>query len=173
MRFIKARRATALMAVCALVGAAAGINGAGAATTKSKQRSASTSQNVRPPRDGRGGPGVHASVVRLDKAGDAFVTVTEGDGIVKSVTGDQLTITEGTKTVTYKDEAITVGSDATVYRNGAKAAIGDLKVGDHVHVSQSSDGTFVFAGDAAHRPGLGHHGPGGDGDGDGPPPSDQ
>jgi hypothetical protein len=98
---------------------------------------------------------VHAEAVVLNKAGTAFITATEDNGIVVSVSGDQLTLKEGTKTVTYKTLTITVPGDAKVYRNGSSAQLSDLKAGDHAHVSQSSDGTVVFAGDKAHGPGPG------------------
>ena len=85
----------------------------------------------------------------LNKAGKAFITETEDIGKVKSVSGDQLVITEGVKNVTYKDVTLTIPSNATVVRNFAKAQLSDLKTGDFVHVSQSSDGTFVLASDAS------------------------
>jgi len=106
-----------------------------------------------------GGPPVHAEVVVLNKAGSGFVTVTEDNGRVDSVSGDQLKITEsakkGSATITYdKDVTLTVPSDATVRRNGATAKLGDLKAGDHVRVAKSSDGTTVDAFDAQHHPGF-------------------
>jgi hypothetical protein len=152
-------------ALCALVGATAGIAGSSAAT-KSTGKTAQA-HRADGPRMLRGGPPVHAEAVVLNKAGTGFVTVTEDAGTVKSVSGDQLTITEsarkGSTTVTYKDATLTIPSDATIRRNGATASLGDLKAGDHVHVASSSDGTFVDAFDSSHRPPR--HGPGG------PPPA--
>lgn len=40
-----------------------------------------------------------------------------------------------------------------VYRNDSAAKLGDLRTGDRVHVSQSSEGTTVFAADAQHQRG--------------------
>jgi hypothetical protein len=122
---------------------------------------------------GHGGPGhgpVHAEEVVLDKAGTAFITETEDSGKVKSTSGSDVTITEGTGTVTYKDVTVTIPDGATIMRNGKTAAVADLKAGDFIHVSRSSDGAFVFAADSSFRPPMG----GGDRDGDhrgfGPPP---
>src|SRR4051812_14399561 len=122
----------------------------------------------------RRGPAVHAELVVPNKDGNGFITVTMDSGTVKSVNGDQVTITEGTDKATYKDATLTIPSDATVRRNFADAKLSDLKDGDHVHVSQSSEGTVVFAIDAAHedqRPGPGWgHGAGRPGPYGGPPP---
>jgi hypothetical protein len=102
---------------------------------------------------------VHADAVVLNKAGNGFITQTEDKGKVKSVSGAQLTITEGVGNVTYKDVTLTIPSNATIVRNFAKAQLSALKAGDFVHVSQSSEGTFVLAADSSHRPsGRGHFG---------------
>src|SRR5437870_8035472 len=144
--------------LCAAIGAAAGIAGSSASTSsKSSSKAARAANHDRPPlgpfRLG-GGPPVHSESVVLNKARDAFITVTTDAGTVKSVSGDQLTITEGTKALTYKDATVTIPGDATIRRNGAKPALGDLKAGDHVIVSRSSDGTFVGPFDSQHRPPL-------------------
>lgn len=168
MRLTTPKRALAAIAACALLGAGIGITGAGAATSaKSNARSSQNSNANRPPDGRRGGPPVHAEAVRLNAAGDKFITVTEDSGVVKSVSGDDVTITEGTKTVTYKDVTISIPDGATIKRNGETAQLSDLKAGDHVHVEQSSDGTNVFAGDDSFRMGGPDRGPGGHG---GPPP---
>jgi hypothetical protein len=121
-----------------------------------------------------GGPAVHAELVVPNKDGNGFLAVTMDSGKVKSVSGDQLTISEGTDKATYKDPTLTISSNATVRRNFADAKLSDLKDGDHVHVSQSSEGTFVFAVDDVHqdqRPGPGWgHGAGRPGPSGGPPP---
>ncbi len=165
MRIAKTSRALVALTMCALIGAGAGIAGAGAAsTTSSKSKSAQSTRSAARNADRpgmRGGPPVHAEVVRLNKAGDKFITATEDSGVVKSVSGNDLTITEGTKTVTYKDVTISIADGATISRNGSTAQLSDLKAGDHVHVSQSSDGTDVHAFDDSHQPprGPGHGGP--------------
>lgn len=178
MKFSNRMRAGIAVAACAAVGAAGGIAGSAAAPNKTKASSSAagtypTGNSARPPgrghRGGPGGPGghaVHAEEVVLNKAGTAFITETEDSGKVKSVSGSDVTITEGIGSVTYKDVTITLPAGAKIVRNGKTATAGDLKAGDFVHVSQSSDGTFVFAGDASFRP----EGPGRGHDHDGPRP---
>jgi hypothetical protein len=100
----------------------------------------------------------------LDKAGKAFITETEDSGTIASVSGRDVTIAEGIGAVTYKDVTITLPTDATIERNGKTATVDDLKAGDRIHVTRSSDGTSALAGDASWRPG-----PGGHRDGHGPP----
>jgi hypothetical protein len=174
MKYSTRVKAGFVIALCAIAGAAAGIAGGAAAPSGQKARS---SRAMKPPGRPFGrGPEVHAVAVVLNKAGNGFVTVTEDSGTVESVSGNQLTIKEGTKSVTYKTVPLTIPSGATVYRNFAKAQLSDLKAGDRVHVAQSSEGVFVMADDGSHRPpfrdGPGHgHGPGPDGPGpEGPRP---
>ncbi len=68
---------------------------------------------------------------------------------------------------------VSVPGGATVVRNGRKTALADLKTGDRVHISTSSEGAFVFAFDKSFR-GFGDregdHGPAGPGFRGGPPP---
>jgi hypothetical protein len=171
MRFTNKARAAAALAACVAVGVVGGIAGSMAAPSKSTtKKAAARSAAVRAAGDrgpgghhgGPGGRAVHSEEVVLNKAGTAFVTETEDNGKVKSVSGNDVTITEGTGTVTYKDVTVTIASGAKVTRNGATAAVSDLKAGDNISVSSSSDGTTVFAFDSTHQP---MHGPG---DGDGP-----
>ena len=119
-----------------------------------------------------GGPAVHEDAVVLDKAGTGFITATVDNGVVKSLSGDSLTVTEGLRSVTYKTVTLTIPANATVMRNFNKATLSDLKTGDRVHVAQSSDGTTVFADDGTQRPprgGRDHFGPGGPGGPDSDP----
>ena len=148
-------RAGAVLGVCALLGAIAGIAGSAAAPSAKKSTKANAAQRSnRPPgppgRGPFGGPAVHSESVVLNKAGTAFENVTIDNGTVKSVSGDQLTLTEAAKKVTYKDVTVTVPSNATVIRNHAKAQLADLKAGDRVHVIQAPEGVSVIADDAAH-----------------------
>jgi hypothetical protein len=169
-----------VVGACALVGAIGGIAGSAAApSTSQTQTTTNGHKGWGPGRGGRpgfagGGPAVHAELVVPNKDGNGFITVTMDSGKVKSSSGDQLTITEGTDKATYKDATLTIPSTATVRRNFADAKLSDLKDGDQVHVSQSSEGTFVFAVDDAHqgqRPGPGWgHGAGRPGPYGGPPP---
>jgi hypothetical protein len=96
-----------------------------------------------------GGPPVHSEMIVPTKDGKDFETVTQDDGKVQSVSGDQLTITEGTEEATYKTVTLDIPSDSKVIRNGKEADLGDLQSGDQVHVSQAPEGSFVFATDGS------------------------
>jgi hypothetical protein len=147
------KRVVPVAGVCALAGAGAGI--AGSAAAPSSGRNAPQGAGVWSAHSGPdhrfllGGPPVHDQAVVLNKAGNGFITVTRDHGKVKSISGSDITITEGVGSVKYKDVTITIPSGATIYRNGAKATVADIKAGDHVVVSQSAEGTMVLAGDRA------------------------
>ena len=183
-------RTAAVGATCALVGGAAGIAGSSASTNHTaKERVAHAAARAGATRSGMAigpgfaigipgdaaGPPVHSeSVVPNEKGG--FDAVTMDRGTFSSLSGEQLTITEGTKSATYKTVTLTIPSNATVYRNGEKAALSDIKSGDTVTVMQSPSGTMVNAFDAEHEPKLQIH-KGGEGSGpairkagEGPPP---
>src|SRR5436189_4656309 len=133
MKITAPRRALLAIAACALIGASIGMAGAGAATSsKSKSASTTTRNANRPPGGMRGGPPVHAEEVRLNKAGDKFITVTEDSGTVKSISGNDVTITEGVGNVTYKDVTVTVPSDARSEERRVGKQLSDRKAGDHV-----------------------------------------
>jgi hypothetical protein len=107
-----------------------------------------------------GGPPVHSELVVPTKDGKDFETVTQDDGKVQSVSGDQLTITEGTEEATYKTVTLDIPSDAKVVRNGKEVDLSDLQAGDQAHVSQSPEGSFVFAADGSFFKKLRFHGRG-------------
>jgi hypothetical protein len=150
-------RMGAVGAACVLVGGAAGIAASSASSpkpTKHAGASAAIAQGPGPP-FGFGvladvaSPPVHSvSVVPNDKGG--FDTVTMDRGRFSSLSGDQLTITEGTKTATYKTVTLTIPSGATVRRNREAAKLSDLKSADTVMVLQSPQGTVVAAHDEQH-----------------------
>jgi hypothetical protein len=148
-----------LAAGCAVVGAVAGL--AGSAASPSSSSSSKPVPGYGPPhfRDhdgprgaGRIGPPIHAEAVVPKSSGSGFETVTEDNGKLKSRSGSDLTITEGTETQTYKDATVTVPSGAKVFRNGKKASLDDLQDGDFVHVATSPEQTIVIARDANFRP---------------------
>jgi hypothetical protein len=154
---------TIVIAVCALVGALAGIAGSAAAPSKSSKKSSADMQKRHAlKRAFRAGPGfapgfgfgpVHAEAVVPNKDGTGFVTVTTDAGTLNSVDGTSVHIKEGTDKKVYKDDvAIDVGSDATVIRNHEKAKLSDLKAGDHVRViTGAPKGNIVIAEDDAFR----------------------
>ncbi len=165
MKRTRFTQVAAAAAICATVAAMIGIASGAAAPAKNAGKGAQTRafRGLPPPPNGRGfrahmrgkgpapfgGPPVHSEMVVPNKAGDDFITVTQDSGKVESVSGDQITITEGTKQATYKTVSIDVPSNAKVLRNGKQAELSDLPSGDQVHVSQSPQGSFVFATDGA------------------------
>lgn len=164
-------------AVCALAGTAAGISQSSAAKKVTAHRSSTQGAPSGAPGAGRpdghhgpGGPGgeVHSVEVVLNKAGTAFINETTDSGTIKEVdsSGGSITITEGTKSVTYGTPTITIPSAATVTLDGKTSTLSALKIGDQVRVSSSSDGTTVFATDSSFKPGE----MGGPGHGWGGPP---
>jgi hypothetical protein len=150
-------RMGAVGAVCALVGGAAGIAASSASSptqTKAAGASAVIAEGPGPwfgfgPLADAAGPPVHSENVVPNKKG-GFDSVTMDRGSFSSLSADQLTITEGTKTATYKTVTLTIPSGATVRRNGEAAKLSDLKSGDTVMVLQSPQGTVVTAHDAQH-----------------------
>ncbi len=171
------RRITFVIAICALVGALAGIAGSAAAPSKSskatqaqkKAAKAKAKAQARAQKKAllharRGGPGlrffgpggpdggpVHSETVIPNADGTDFITITADAGVLTKVDGNTLHIKQGTDKKTYKeDAAIDVGSSPTVVRNHEKAALSDLKEGDHVRIIQGGPkGTFVIAEDDA------------------------
>jgi hypothetical protein len=178
---------SAVGAVCALAGGAIGIAGSSASSPSQPRtlgwRADGPRVALAGPMLGFGplldaaGPPVHSDAVVPNEKG-GFDTVTMDRGSFSSLSGDQLTITEGTKTATYKTVTLTIPSNATVRRNEEKAQLSDLKAGDEVMVAQSPNGTFVVAHDAQHPgplPLAVRVTPGGQGPpqlrGEGPPPA--
>jgi hypothetical protein len=142
-------KAGAAAASCAAIGAVAGITGSAAAPSKSKAPG-------RPPmfEKHRGefhGPPIHSEAV-VPKPGGGFETVVGDSGKLKSRSGNDLTITEGTRTEKYKDVTVSIPGDAKIFRNGKTAALDDLKDGDRVHVEKTAERTVVVAFDASFRP---------------------
>jgi hypothetical protein len=143
-------------AVCAVAGGAAGIAGSSASSShaaKSAESGAAIAEGPGPLlRLGIGdaaGPPVHSDMVVPNQKG-GFDTITMDHGSFSSLSGDKLTITEGTKTATYKTVTLTIPSSATVRRNDQAAQLSDLKSGDTVLIAQSPNGTVVDAHDAQH-----------------------
>jgi hypothetical protein len=86
---------------------------------------------------------VHADAVIDTKSG--FVTVTLDRGFVQSVSGQQLTIREGTKKATYKTVTLTIPSNAKVRNNKKTATLSALTAGERVWVLQGPNATHVIA----------------------------
>ncbi len=86
---------------------------------------------------------VQASVVVATKSG--FETVTVERGFVQSVSGQQLTIREGTKKATYKIVTVTVPAGAKVRDNRQASALSALTAGQRVAVVRAPQRTWVIA----------------------------
>jgi hypothetical protein len=86
---------------------------------------------------------VQGSAVVHTKQG--FATVTFQRGKLDSVSGQQLTITEGTPKATYKTVTVTVPANAVVRDDRRKAALSDLKAGQRVLVLHAPKRTYVIA----------------------------
>ena len=137
----------ALAVSCMIIGAGAGasmIGSAGAATTSSsavKATHAHAGLRLRARR--LLGRTVHGDFVLATKQG--FVTVTVDRGRVQSVNGQQLTLTEGTKTQTYKTVTLTIPSNAKIRDSKKLVSLGDVKQGQRVMVVQAPQHTWVIA----------------------------
>jgi hypothetical protein len=168
-------RTSAVGALCAVAGGAAGIAGTSASSSRTPgaanfgHRHGFLGFGAGPLADAAGPP-VHSDAVVPNKSG-GFDTITMDRGSFSSLSGDKLTITEGTKTATYKTVTLTIPPGATIRRNDQKAQLPDLKAGDEVTVLQNPKATIVLARDAQHqldfKPGPLGHGDGIPGEGRG------
>jgi hypothetical protein len=86
---------------------------------------------------------VQANLVVATKSG--FDTVTVDRGFVQSVSGQQLTIREGTKKATYKDVTLTIPSNAKVRDNRRSSTLSALTAGQRVAVVEAPQRTWVIA----------------------------
>jgi hypothetical protein len=86
---------------------------------------------------------VHADAVVPTKTG--FATVILDRGKVTGVSGNQLTLQEGTAKATYKTVTLTIPATANVRENGKKATLADVKTGQQAAVVQMPQRTLVRA----------------------------
>ncbi len=86
---------------------------------------------------------VHGELVIPIKTG--FATVTFDRGSVESVSGQQLTLREGTKRQTYKTVTLTIPAGALVRINRQAATLSQLTAGERVLVFQGPKRTLVSA----------------------------
>jgi hypothetical protein len=147
MSFI--RRHTRLLtigAACAVAGAgASAIATAGAAGTTTTTGSSATHPAAARAVARRAvlRRAVQGNVVVATKSG--FATVTLNRGFVQTVSGQQLTIREGTKKATYKTVTLMIPSGAKVRDNGQTASLSQLTTGQRVGVVQGPKNTWVIA----------------------------
>jgi hypothetical protein len=86
---------------------------------------------------------VHGDVVVHTKKG--FVNVTFDRGKVDSISGRQLTLTEGTPKASYETVTVTVPANAVVRDNGRRAALTGVTPGQRVLVLTAPHRTYVIA----------------------------
>ena len=150
MRTSKIGRIVAVAGVCAAVGASAAVVGNAASAPSSSAAAAKPAKAGA--KNGRGPMralrrAVHADAVVPTKDG-RFVTVTMDRGIVQSVSGDQLTLKEGTKKATYKTVTLTIPANAVVRLNRRAAKLSDVKSGQRATVVRGAKRTGVIVRDA-------------------------
>jgi len=147
MSFLRRHTRIAVVALsCVALGAgASAIASAGAATGTTAK--AAHAHGRHHGLDGRGmrwaRRAVHAQLVVPTKQG--FVNVTVDRGTVDSVSGSQLTLTEGTRRQTYKTVTLSISSAAKVRGNRQTASLSSLRKGQRVIVVQAPRRTFVVA----------------------------
>jgi hypothetical protein len=154
---ITGARLLAVGVVCASAGAGAGAI-ASASASGPPGPGAPAGPRAHHPRAGRSGrahprmwargPGrlraaVHGSLVVPYRGG--FATVTFDRGSVKSLSGQELTITEGTRRATYATLTLAIPTGAIVRDNGRRASLGSLQPGERVVVVRGPAATRVIA----------------------------
>jgi len=146
---------------CVAIGAAgSAIATAGAASSTTSTTSTGSSTTANAPRVRKAPPSgaadhphflvralerraVQANVVVATRSGFANVTIDRG--FVQSVSGQQLTIREGTKSATYKTVTLTIPSNAKVRDNRRASTLSSLTAGQRVVVVQVPQRTWVVA----------------------------
>jgi hypothetical protein len=137
---------------CAALGAGvSAIATAGAATSATAGTTTSGHAAAQAGKTGKASTGrlrrlaraVQGSVVVHTKNG--FATVTFERGKVASVSGQRLTITEGTPKAAYRTVTVTVPANAVVRDDRRKATLSDVKPGQRVLVLAAPKRTYVVA----------------------------
>jgi hypothetical protein len=138
-----------LVAVCCVaVGAGISAIATAGAATSSSSSSGSSHSAAKHPRARAGAlrrlaRAVQGSAVLRTKGG--FSTVTFERGRVDSVSGQQLTLTEGTRKASYKTVTVTIPANAVVRDNRQKATLSDVKAGQRALVLAAPKRTYVIA----------------------------
>lgn len=146
MSFIRNRLNLRLLLVatsCLAIGAGASAIATAGASTGNASGASNHAAHARHARHRLFSRAVHGDLVVHTKAG--FVTVTLDRGVVQSVSGQQLTLAEGTKKATYKTLTLSIPASARVRVNRQKATLADVKPGQRVVVLQGLKRTQVIA----------------------------
>jgi hypothetical protein len=143
----KHSRLVVVAVMCVVVGAGASAIAVAGASTSTPARTGKAAHAGKASRAGGlrrlAARSVHGELVVPSKQG--FVTVTFDRGKVDSVSGQQLTITEGTRKASYKNVTVTIPTTAIVRDDRQKASLSDLKAGQRVIVVQAPKRTLVVA----------------------------
>jgi hypothetical protein len=146
------RRGLALAITCVAVGVGIGaITSAGATTTTTAASSAKAgSAVVVPARHGR--LRRRGALLRRAVQGDVVVRTASGfgtvsfqRGTVESISGTQLTLTEGTRKASYRSVTVTLPAQAVVRDDGKQASLSSVTPGQRVVVIHAPRRTFVLA----------------------------
>ncbi len=134
-------RTCAVGLTCAAVGAGAGIldsasGASSAAAGKAKSGAKAGSRGLR--------AAVHADAV-VPVRGGGFAAATYDRGFVASISGNDLTLREGTKKATYKTVTLSIPVGATVRLDRQPAQLADLRAGDRVRVLHGPNRTRIAA----------------------------
>ena len=140
-------------AACAAAGAGAGaIATAGAAGTSTAAASSAGASSAHTAAATRARRALARRAIQGDlvvATRNGFATFTLNRGFVQSVSGQQLTIREGTRKATYKTVTLTIPAGAKVRNNGQSAGLSQLTAGERVGVVQGPKLTRVIARNAA------------------------
>jgi hypothetical protein len=127
---------------CAVIGAgASAIASAGASTSPTATGKARSARSMGLRRWER--RAVQGELVLHTKQG--FETVTFERGTVESVSGQQLTLAEGTAKASYKTVTLTIPATARVRDNGHTSTLSEVTKGQRVTVITAPKHTFVIA----------------------------
>ncbi len=149
-------KVAAVAGACACVGVGAGVLGSASADNGSgAPAGAAGAKAGHQKHHGRhhGGPlgrAVHVDAVVPDGKG-GFARATIDRGFVQFVSGDRLTLREGTRRATYKTVTVTIPAGARVRENKRNAVLADLKPGQHAVVMRLPRRTVVRARDARQK----------------------
>jgi hypothetical protein len=145
------RPGLALAITCVAVGVGIGaITSAGATTTTTAASSAKAGSAVVRARHGR--LRRRGALLRRAVQGDlvvrtasGFGTVSFQRGTVESISGTQLTLTEGTRKALYRSVTVTLPAQAVVRDGGKQASLSSVTPGQRVVVIHAPRRTFVLA----------------------------
>lgn len=155
MRAPKIAKVGGVIGACAALGAVGAYVGNAASSPSTS--SAATAKAKHAERNGpRRGPfgrlrrAVHADLV-VPTQGGKFVNVAVDRGVVQKVEGSSLTLTEGTKTATYRSITIALPSNAVVRINRKPGNLSDVKAGQRALVVRGPQRTLVVIRNATQR----------------------